>query len=146
MTAAAPASCSPSTTSCPRCTTSPGCCAASAAVAHVDASASGEDALGQAGDGAATTACSSTCACPASTASSWRASCAGSATRPAVVFVSAYENAAVEAFELHVLDYLVKPVSRQRIEEAIRRVAAETGRRPRRTPRARDGAERGCRA
>jgi len=48
---------------------------------------------------------------------------------PGVVFVSAYENAAVEAFELHVLDYLVKPVSRQRIEEAIRRVVAESGRR-----------------
>ena len=39
--------------------------------------------------------------------------CAGSAIPPAIVFVSAYENAAVEAFELHVLDYLVKPVSRR---------------------------------
>jgi DNA-binding LytR/AlgR family response regulator len=48
---------------------------------------------------------------------------------PGVVFVSAYENAAVEAFELQVLDYLVKPVSRGRIEEAIRRVAADTSRR-----------------
>jgi len=48
---------------------------------------------------------------------------------PAVVFVSAYETAAVEAFELRVLDYLVKPVSRQRLDEALRRVvAAEVGR------------------
>jgi two-component system, LytTR family, response regulator LytT len=43
---------------------------------------------------------------------------------PAVVFVSAYENAAVEAFELRALDYLVKPVSRVRIEEALTRVDA----------------------
>jgi two-component system, LytTR family, response regulator LytT len=43
---------------------------------------------------------------------------------PSVVFVSAYENAAVEAFELRALDYLVKPVSRQRIEEALTRVTA----------------------
>jgi DNA-binding LytR/AlgR family response regulator len=48
---------------------------------------------------------------------------------PAVVFVSAYETAAVEAFALHVLDYLVKPVSRHRIDEAISRVAANAGRR-----------------
>jgi DNA-binding LytR/AlgR family response regulator len=45
---------------------------------------------------------------------------------PSLVFVSAYENAAVEAFELRALDYLVKPVSRLRIEEALTRVAAAT--------------------
>jgi DNA-binding LytR/AlgR family response regulator len=43
---------------------------------------------------------------------------------PSVVFVSAYENAAVEAFELHALDYLVKPVSRVRLEDALARVTA----------------------
>ena len=32
---------------------------------------------------------------------------------PAVVFVSAYDDFAVRAFELEALDYLVKPVSRQ---------------------------------
>jgi DNA-binding LytR/AlgR family response regulator len=41
-----------------------------------------------------------------------------------VVFVSAYDGAAVEAFELHALDYLRKPVARRRVEEAIERVAA----------------------
>ncbi len=41
---------------------------------------------------------------------------------PALVFVSAYESAAVEAFELRALDYLVKPVSRQRVLEALARV------------------------
>jgi DNA-binding LytR/AlgR family response regulator len=42
---------------------------------------------------------------------------------PAVVFVSAFDDAAVDAFELDALDYLVKPVSRTRLDEAIERVA-----------------------
>ena len=51
------------------------------------------------------------------------------ANPPAVVFVSAYEDGAVRAFEVHALDYLMKPVSRQRIEEAVMRVAeASAGR------------------
>jgi DNA-binding LytR/AlgR family response regulator len=41
---------------------------------------------------------------------------------PAVVFVSAYETGAVGAFELKALDYLMKPVSRQRLSEALERV------------------------
>jgi DNA-binding LytR/AlgR family response regulator len=46
------------------------------------------------------------------------------ASPPAIVFVSAYEDAAVQAFELRALDYLVKPVSRQRLEEAVERIGA----------------------
>ena len=42
---------------------------------------------------------------------------------PAVVFVTAYDDFAVRAFELEALDYLVKPVSRQRLDEAVDRVA-----------------------
>ena len=42
---------------------------------------------------------------------------------PGIVFVSAFDDAAVDAFELRALDYLVKPVSRQRLDEAIDRVA-----------------------
>lgn len=41
---------------------------------------------------------------------------------PAVVFVSAYEEGAVGAFELQALDYLMKPVSSRRIDEALERV------------------------
>jgi len=41
---------------------------------------------------------------------------------PSVVFVSAYDDFAVRAFELEALDYLVKPVSRRRLDEAIDRV------------------------
>jgi two-component system, LytTR family, response regulator len=42
---------------------------------------------------------------------------------PGVVYVSAYDSFAVDAFELAALDYLVKPVSRVRLEEAVERVA-----------------------
>src|SRR5438270_2636067 len=41
---------------------------------------------------------------------------------PQLVFVSAYDSAAVDAFELQALDYLRKPVSRHRLEEALERV------------------------
>ena len=44
------------------------------------------------------------------------------ATPPQVVFVSAYDAAAVDAFELRALDYLLKPVSRRRVEEALERI------------------------
>ena len=46
---------------------------------------------------------------------------------PAIVFVSAFDDAAVDAFELAAVDYLVKPVSRTRLDEAIERVARRTG-------------------
>jgi two-component system, LytTR family, response regulator len=46
------------------------------------------------------------------------------AAPPKLVFVSAYDNAAVDAFELHALDYLRKPVSRARVEEALDRIAS----------------------
>jgi len=44
---------------------------------------------------------------------------------PALIFVSAYESAAVEAFELRALDYLMKPVSTARVAEALNRIAAK---------------------
>ena len=48
---------------------------------------------------------------------------------PAVVFVTAYDEYAVEAFALEAVDYLLKPVDVERVAEALRRVKA---RRPRR--------------
>jgi len=42
--------------------------------------------------------------------------------RPAIIFCTAYDQFAVEAFELRALDYLLKPVSRQRLSEALQRV------------------------
>ena len=49
------------------------------------------------------------------------------ANPPALVFVSAYESAAVEAFELRAVDYLMKPVSRARVDEALDRVRGREG-------------------
>jgi DNA-binding LytR/AlgR family response regulator len=46
---------------------------------------------------------------------------------PGIVFVTAFDDAAVDAFELEALDYLVKPVSRQRLDEAIARVRRAAG-------------------
>jgi DNA-binding LytR/AlgR family response regulator len=45
---------------------------------------------------------------------------------PAVVFVTAYEDFAVDAFALKACDYLLKPVGRERLAEAVRRVAELT--------------------
>jgi two-component system LytT family response regulator len=44
---------------------------------------------------------------------------------PVVVFVTAYDQHAVEAFEVAALDYLLKPIRRERLAEAVRRVAHE---------------------
>ena len=41
---------------------------------------------------------------------------------PAVVFVTAYEQHAVEAFDLRAADYLLKPVRAERLSEAVRRI------------------------
>jgi len=41
---------------------------------------------------------------------------------PGIVFVTAFEQHAVEAFELQALDYLLKPVRPERLSDAIRRV------------------------
>jgi DNA-binding LytR/AlgR family response regulator len=46
------------------------------------------------------------------------------AAPPQLVFVSAYDTAAVDAFELRALDYLRKPVSRRRVEETLERIGA----------------------
>jgi DNA-binding LytR/AlgR family response regulator len=49
---------------------------------------------------------------------------------PTLVFVSAYESAAVQAFELRAVDYLMKPVSRARLDDAVARVRSERARAP----------------
>jgi DNA-binding LytR/AlgR family response regulator len=45
------------------------------------------------------------------------------AERPQIVFVTAYDDRAVDAFELQATDYVMKPVRPERLGEAIRRVA-----------------------
>ncbi len=43
---------------------------------------------------------------------------------PAVVFVTAYDNAAADAFDLGAVDYVRKPIQPSRLAEALRRVSA----------------------
>jgi len=43
---------------------------------------------------------------------------------PEIVFVTAFEQHAVEAFELQAVDYLLKPVRPERLSDAIRRLGA----------------------
>jgi two-component system LytT family response regulator len=44
---------------------------------------------------------------------------------PVVVFVTAYDEYAIRAFEVHALDYLLKPVSQKRLVQALERAAAQ---------------------
>ena len=46
---------------------------------------------------------------------------------PAVVFLTAYDQFAIRAFEAEALDYLVKPVSEQRFAATIRRLVKRLG-------------------
>jgi DNA-binding LytR/AlgR family response regulator len=46
---------------------------------------------------------------------------------PKVVFVTAYDEHAVEAFDLRAVDYLLKPVRAERLAEAVRRVREALG-------------------
>src|SRR5215471_1373476 len=42
--------------------------------------------------------------------------------RPHVIFCTAFDQYAVDAFELHAVDYLLKPVTRARLAQALDRV------------------------
>jgi two-component system LytT family response regulator len=54
--------------------------------------------------------------------------------RPAVIFCTAFDQYAVDAFELSAIDYLLKPVNRARLASALDRVRSSVG------PRGRDRA------
>jgi two-component system LytT family response regulator len=47
--------------------------------------------------------------------------------QPAVVFVTAYDEFAMKAFEVHAVDYLLKPVGRERFEAALERAKSRIG-------------------
>ena len=46
---------------------------------------------------------------------------------PPVVFITAHDDHAVEAFELNAVDYVLKPVREDRLAEAVRRVVESRG-------------------
>ena len=49
------------------------------------------------------------------------------AQSPAIVFVTAHDNYAVEAFDLEAVDYVLKPVKPERLERAVARAIARRG-------------------
>ena len=53
----------------------------------------------------------------------------GEAAAPTVVFVTAYDEYALRAFEVHAVDYLLKPYDDARFEAALRRAKEEVRRR-----------------
>lgn len=58
-------------------------------------------------------------------------SLADEANPPIIVFVTAYDSFAVEAFELHALDYLLKPFDDERLRQAVTRAEGILGLRER---------------
>ncbi|TXB64228.1 response regulator transcription factor [Vicingus serpentipes] len=44
---------------------------------------------------------------------------------PQVIFVTAYDEYAIKAFEVNALDYLLKPIQPERLEEAINKLSAQ---------------------
>jgi len=47
------------------------------------------------------------------------------APRPRIVFCTAYDHFAIDAFELHAVDYLLKPVNRDRLARTVNRITTE---------------------
>jgi two-component system LytT family response regulator len=47
---------------------------------------------------------------------------------PSIVFVTAFDQYAIRAFGIHALDYLLKPITHRRFQEALQRVRAERAR------------------
>jgi two-component system LytT family response regulator len=52
----------------------------------------------------------------------------GEAQQSAVIFVTAHDQYALRAFEVHAFDYLLKPVDQDRLRESIARAVANAGR------------------
>src|SRR5258708_2032161 len=57
-----------------------------------------------------------------------KALCATSTPLPLVIFVTAYDTYALKAFEVHAVDYLLKPFDRERFAEALRHAERQLAR------------------
>jgi two-component system, LytTR family, response regulator LytT len=99
---------------------------ASPAVERVESAASAEEALVALGDGAAIDAVFLDVRMPGLGGLELARVLRRFEQTPAIVFVSAFDDAAVGAFEVAAVDYLLKPVSRLRLDEAIERAARRT--------------------
>lgn len=53
----------------------------------------------------------------------------GAEAMPAVIFATAYDEFAIRAFEVHAVDYLLKPYSRERFDRAMERALDRSTRR-----------------
>lgn len=53
----------------------------------------------------------------------------GHANPPAIIFVTAHDEFAVEAFDLDAVDYVLKPVAPDRLQRAVARVVSRRGKR-----------------
>lgn len=49
---------------------------------------------------------------------------AGLETPPAIIFTTAYQGYALDAFDAHAVDYLMKPIRKERLQQAIDRAKA----------------------
>src|ERR671921_1566547 len=58
----------------------------------------------------------------------------GEAQQPAVIFVTAHDQYALRAFEVHAFDYLLKPVDQDRLREAMARAISSVGRAQQQSP------------
>ena len=96
-------------------------------------SADGVDLVGTASDGESAvrmaealspTCCCSTSPCPAWTGSTSPGRSPRTNPSPAVVFVTAFDQFAVAAFEVEAVDYLMKPVDPARLQRALDRARA----------------------
>src|SRR5688572_20798744 len=54
----------------------------------------------------------------------------GDAHQPAIIFVTAHDQYAVRAFELHAFEYLLKPVDQERLRDAMARSVSTPSRSP----------------
>ena len=63
------------------------------------------------------------------------------APRPRIVFCTAFDHFAIDAFELHAVDYLLKPVNQERLVRTVARIGEELAEQRRQT-RAMDEAAR----
>jgi two-component system LytT family response regulator len=64
--------------------------------------------------------------------------CTAGAHRPVVVFVTAFDEHAIRAFDVHAADYLLKPVTAARLREAVRRAVERVRTAPQENARAID--------